>query len=48
MRMSVNNLGWLGVTSYRLGEARMGKVLVKEAIFSPVWQEELNGSVVVC
>lgn len=21
----------------------MGKVLVKEAIFSPVWQEELNG-----
>lgn len=47
--MCVNTLGWPGVTSYRLGEARIGKVLVKEAIFSPaVWQEELYGSVVVC
>lgn len=44
----MNNWGWPGVTSYPLGEARMGKVLVTEAIFSPVWQEELNGSVVVC
>lgn len=45
--MCVNAWGWPGVTSYQLGAARLGNVLVKEAIFSSAaWQEELHGSVV--